>query len=381
MASQFGHLFRITTYGESHGHGLGVVIDGCPSKIPISLNKIQAELLRRRPGTPLSSPRQEPDTVQCLSGLQNGVSLGTPISLFTTNQDARSHDYKSTAKHYRNSHADYTNHQKYGIYPAAGGGRSSARETVARVMAGSVAKQMLETQLTQFKIRTFVNRVAHLTMDLDFLNHHTAAHSPCFSRAEIEHSLVRCPHPQLAQQMENHINYVKQQGDTVGGEICCVIYGIPPGLGEPVFDKLNADLAGAMMSLPAARTFTQGVSTDSMTQLGSQNNDALGLCPHSKTVIHTTNRAGGIEGGISNGAPVVFKVGFKAPSSIFKPQSSVTHNGKPINYHNQGRHDPCVLPRAVPIVEAMACLVIADHQLRQLVFHSQHHLAPSKPNS
>ena len=370
MSSQFGHLFRVTTYGESHGHGLGVVIDGCPSKIPIKLATIQAELKRRRPGGPLSSPRQEPDTVTCLSGLQNGVSLGTPISLLTTNQDARPQDYQTAATHYRNSHADYTNHQKYGIYPTAGGGRSSARETVARVMAGSVAKQMLETQLTHFKIRTFVNRVGHLTMDLDFLNHRTAAHSPCFSTAEIEDSLIRCPQPQLAQQMEDHINLIKHQGDTIGGEICCVIYGIPPGLGEPVFDKLNADLAKAMMSLPAARTFTQGVSTASMTQLGSQNNDTLGLCPHTQTVIHTTNHAGGIEGGISNGAPVVFKVGFKAPSSIFKPQSSVTHSGKPIHYHNQGRHDPCVLPRAVPIVEAMACLVIADHQLRQLVFRA-----------
>lgn len=368
MASQFGHLFRVMTYGESHGRALGVVIDGCPARVPISLAAIQAQLVRRRPGAPLTSPRQEPDTVICQSGLAGGLTLGTPISLTIHNQDARPQDYQATATHYRNSHADYTNHHKYGIYPASGGGRSSARETVARVMAGSVARQLLSSRLPGFHLCAFVTRVGHLAMDLSFLAAHSCAEAPCFTPAAIEASPVRCPEPKLAQQMAAHIRQLGGSGDSIGGEICCVIYGVPPGLGEPVFDKLSADLAKAMMSLPAARTFTQGYSAASTTTTGSMNNDALGLDAAGTNIIHTTNRTGGMEGGMSTGGPIIFKVGFKAPSSIAKAQTSVSHAGTPIRYEHKGRHDPCVLPRAVPIVEAMASLVIADHYLRGSVF-------------
>lgn len=366
MASYFGHLFRVMTYGESHGKALGVVIDGCPARVPINIATIQTQLDRRRPGAPLTSPRQEPDTVICQSGLADGVSLGTPIALVVYNQDARPQDYQATATHYRNSHADFTNHHKYGIYPASGGGRSSARETVARVMAGSVARQLLAHRLPQFHLCAFVSRVGHLSMDLTLLAQHRCTDPPCFTSAAIEASPIRCPEPKLAQQMVRHIRQLQESGDSIGGEICCIISGVPPGLGEPVFDKLSADLAKAMMSLPAARTFTQGFSAASTTTAGSVNNDALGL--DGTTIIHTTNRTGGIEGGMSTGAPIIFKVGFKAPSSIAKAQPSVTHAGNPIRYEHKGRHDPCVLPRAVPIVEAMAGLVIADHYLRGTVF-------------
>ena len=369
MSSSFGHLFRITTFGESHGQGIGVVIDGCPGCIPVSLDQITLALQKRRPGGDLSSARAEPDIPECLSGIENGISLGTPICLIIRNKDARPQDYQNTTDHYRNSHADYTTQHKYGIRPSSGGGRASARETAARVMGGSVARQYLEHLYPHFKLTAFVSRTKDVACDLRTLSTlKSDDNHPLLDTKLIMSSKIRCADHRQSQNMIRLIKDVQDKGDTVGGEICCVGQNIPLGLGEPVFDKLNADLAKAMMSLPAARYFAQGATSQSTWVMGSQNNDPLSISETTKQIIHTTNNTGGIEGGISNGAPLIFRVGFKPPSSTRHIQSSVSHSADRVQYSMTGRHDPCVLPRAVPIVEAMSCLVLADHHLRQLSF-------------
>ena len=363
MSSSFGHCFRVTTFGESHGVGLGVTIDGCPGGVPIDLDRIRHQLLRRKPGAPLTSPRNEPDRLECLSGLQEGKTLGTPICFVVYNTDARPDDYGNYRHHYRNSHADFSTHQKYGVYARSGGGRASARETLSRVIAGSVAHQLLSHAIAHYQVVAFVNRVGDITMPTE-----SYLMGLDFSQQEVDAQAIRCPNPAIAEKMANYIKKLRAAGDTTGGQITCVVEGVPAGLGEPVFDKLNADLAKAMMSLPASRTFSQGLGEQSTRLSGSQNNDPMDICPDSQAIIHTSNRTGGIEGGISNGSPIFFQVAFKAPSSLFQPQKSVTHQGKSVTYAGKGRHDPCVLPRAVPIVEAMTSMVLADHFLRQKMF-------------
>lgn len=348
----FGKLFRITTYGESHGKAIGVILDGCPAGLDIAVDSIQKELDRRRPGqSRITTQRKESDTVQILSGIYEGKSTGTPISLLIPNEDQRSKDYDHIRAAYRPSHADFTYDSKYGIRDHRGGGRSSARETAARVAAGAIAKMLLET--AGIRIQAYVSRVAdiqvgksHEQMDL----------------SQTESNLVRCPDPETAQKMIELIDRVRKEGDTVGGVVTCVVEGCPAGLGEPVFDKLHADLAKAMLSINAAHGFEYGSGFDGTYMRGSEHND---LFENENGKIRTkTNRSGGIQGGISNGETIYFNVGFKPIATIMRPQASVDSEGQRAEVKGKGRHDPCVLPRAVPIVEAMAALVLADHWLQ-----------------
>ncbi|MCY4444722.1 MAG: chorismate synthase [Proteobacteria bacterium] len=369
MSSSTGHSFRITTFGESHGKGLGVIIDGCLSRVPIDFAKIQHQLHRRRPGTSsITSQRQEKDEVICLSGIENGLTLGSPVALHILNTDAKPKDYSSTKHLYRPSHADYTWQQKFHILPASGGGRASARETVARVAGGAVAEQMLKHVLPAFEVVAYVTRVGKIAIKKAIID-------GSLSRADVDQSLLRCPEPTTTESMLKHIKEIKNNGDSVGGEICCCIKGVPSGLGEPIFDKLEADLAKAIMSIPACRYFSIGDGIEASQRLGSENNDAL-MQTTQGTIERQSNHSGGIEGGISHGGIIYFYAGFKPPSTIFQPQTTLTHSLKPISYTPQaGRHDPCVLPRAVPIVEAMASLVMADHFLRHHTQHGPSHLS------
>lgn len=344
----FGNNFRITTFGESHGAAIGVVIDGCPSGIQLDLHAIQTELDRRKPGqSKISSSRKEEDEFEILSGVFEGKTLGTPIAILIRNKDAKSKDYEYLKDSYRPSHADYTYEQKYGIRDYRGGGRSSARETVARVAAGAIAKQVLVSQ--GITINAFVKQVGNIKLtkkytELDF--------------NKIENNIIRCPDEQVAEQMITAIEEVKKQGDTLGGIIQCVIQHVPVGLGEPVFDKLQALLAHAMLSINAAHGFEYGSGFEGASTKGSENNDEW---ENVEGKIRTkTNHAGGILGGISTGEDIYFNVAFKPIATILKKQQSVNSKGEEITLQNEGRHDPCVLPRAVPIVEAMAALVLVD---------------------
>jgi chorismate synthase len=351
MANIFGQLFRITTFGESHGAAIGVVIDGCPSGIEIDLEQIQHELNRRKPGqSNITSARKESDEFEILSGIFEGKTLGTPIGILIRNEDQKSKDYNYLKDTYRPSHADYTYEQKYGIRDYRGGGRSSARETVARVAAGAIAKQILASK--GIVINAFVNQVGNIKLE---------KHYSELNFQNIEKNIVRCPDETAAQQMIQAIEEVKKQGDTLGGTIQCVIQNTPVGLGEPVFDKLHAVLAHAMLSINAAHGFEYGSGFAGASKKGSENNDEW---ENVDGKIRTkTNHAGGILGGISTGEDIYFNVAFKPIATILKQQQSVNSKGEEITLQNEGRHDPCVLPRAVPIVEAMAALVLVDFLL------------------
>ena len=347
--NSFGKNFKITTFGESHGAAIGVVIDGCPAGIEIDLSKIQLELDRRKPGqSTITSARKEADEFEILSGIFDGKTLGTPIAIIVRNTDAKSKDYEYLKENYRPSHADYTYEQKYGIRDYRGGGRSSARETVARVAAGAIAKQLLEKR--GIKINAFVNQVGKIKL---------AAHYSTLDFSTIENNIVRCPDENIAKQMIAEIEAVKKEGDTLGGTIQCVIQNVPAGIGEPVFDKLHAVLAHAMLSINAAHGFEYGSGFEGASKKGSENNDEW---ENVDGKIRTkTNHAGGILGGISTAEDIYFNVAFKPIATILKKQQSVNNKGEEITLQNEGRHDPCVLPRAVPIVEAMAALVVIDY--------------------
>ncbi len=351
--NSFGQLFKISTFGESHGTAIGVVIDGCPAGLSIDETFIQHELDRRRPGqSSIVTQRKEDDTVRILSGVFEGKSTGVPIAMVIYNADQRSGDYSHIADKFRPSHADFTYFAKYGIRDYRGGGRSSARETAARVAAGAIAKLLLQTQNIQ--IHAYVSQVGHLKVEKSYQE---------LNFANIEATDVRCPDLEMAEEMITLIKAVRKDGDTIGGIVTGVIQGCPVGLGEPVFDRLHAELAKAMMSINATKGFEYGSGFDGVTLRGSQHNDVF---YNENNVIKTrTNHSGGIQGGISNGMDIPFRVAFKPVATIIPAQESVNEAGESVTVAGRGRHDPCVLPRAVPIVEAMAALVLADHWLRQ----------------
>ncbi len=355
MGNTFGQLFRVTTFGESHGGGIGVVIDGCPPKIDISEADIQRELDRRRPGqSKLTTQRKEEDRCEILSGVFEGKTLGTPIALAVRNKDARPEDYSQIAGKFRPSHADYTYEAKYGIRNWQGGGRASARETIGRVAAGAVAKKILETLYADFEIVAYVTQIHDIAAKIDRSN---------VKMKDVEKNIVRCADAAAAKRMISLIQRVRDKGDSIGGVIECVIRGIPPGLGEPVFDKLEADLAKAMLSIPATKGFEIGSGFAATRMCGSEHNDPFEM--RAGKIRTTTNKSGGVQGGISNGEDIYFRVAFKPPATIALQQKTVTAAKQQSEVAARGRHDPCVLPRAVPIVEAMAALVVCDHALRQ----------------
>ncbi len=353
--NSFGKIFKITTFGESHGVAIGVIIDGCPAGLTIDLDFIQSELDKRRPGqSKITTQRKESDTVQILSGIFEGKSTGTPISLLIPNEDHRSKDYEHNKDVYRPSHADYTYDAKYGIRDHRGGGRSSARETAARVAAGAIAKQLLST----YGIQIF----AHVSAVGQINAPHLATNDLDAALVIREENIVRCADPAIADEMINFIDSVRKDGDTVGGKIACVIKNVPVGLGEPVFDKLHADLGKAMLSINAVHGFEYGSGFAGSEMRGSAHNDAFIAGNQTKT---KTNFSGGIQGGISNGMDITFVTAFKPVATIMHNQQTVNAAGEAAEIKGKGRHDPCVVPRAVIIVEAMAALVLADHLLRR----------------
>lgn len=358
--NSFGQLFKVTTFGESHGGAVGVVVDGCPPGIAISQADIQAQLDRRKPGqSAITSPRKEQDIIQILSGVFEGVTTGTPIMMLCYNGDVRSQDYLHLQHVFRPSHADYTFQKKYGIRDWRGSGRASARETLARVAAGAIAQKWLREQLG-VTIISYVEQVGHLR---------TTISPELVTISAVESSVVRCPDPQLSAEMEQLIREVADAGDSIGGIIRARITAVPIGLGEPVFDKLHADLGKAMLSINAAKGFDIGSGFDCVHLRGSQHNDPFEVGP-SGAIRARTNHAGGVLGGISSGEPIEFRVAFKPVATISKEQETVTVSGSPTRLQASGRHDPCVLPRAVPIVDAMASLVIIDHYLRHYAQNS-----------
>ncbi len=355
MSSQSGQLFRIATFGESHGGGVGVVVDGCPARLPLDVSEVQRELDRRRPGqSRFTTPRQEEDRVEILSGLFEGQTLGTPIAMLVRNRDARPSAYEEMKEVYRPSHADYTYEAKYGIRSWQGGGRASARETVGRVAAGAVARKLLREGCGA-QVMAWVSRVHDVDARVDVQK---------VSEQDVEASLVRCPDAEASAEMEARIDAARARGDSLGGVVECVARGVPPGLGEPVFDKLEADLAHALMSLPASKGFEIGSGFEGTRLTGIEHNDPFvpGAGGRPRTA---TNRSGGVQGGISNGEPIVLRIAFKPTATIRLEQDTVDRHNRAVKLAAQGRHDPCVLPRAVPMVEAMVCLVLADHWLRQ----------------
>lgn len=355
MPNTFGKIFTLSTWGESHGPAIGVVIDGCPPGLPLAASDIQPDLDRRRPGqSDIVTPRKESDTVEILSGVFEGRTTGTPISMLVRNADARPGAYDEMREKFRPSHADFTYQGKFGHRDHRGGGRSSARETTGRVAAGAVAKKILAFA-GPVEIRAYVTRVQDVAMP-------EGADLPFPSLGDVERTAVRCPHPATAEAMIRRIEEVRSQGDSVGGVVRCRIRGVPVGLGEPVFDRLEADLAKAMLSLPATKGFEIGSGFAGTFLKGSEHNDAY--VRREGTVGTATNRSGGIQGGISNGEEIFFNVAFKPTATIMMAQHTVDQEGQPAELTGRGRHDPCVLPRAVPIVEAMAALVIVDHWMR-----------------
>jgi chorismate synthase len=355
MGNTFGQLFRITTFGESHGGGVGVVIDGCPPMIEISQAEIQNELDRRRPGqSKITTQRKEEDCCEILSGIFEGKTIGTPISILVRNKDARPEDYAEVAKAFRPSHADFTYQAKYGIRNWQGGGRASARETVGRVAAGAIAQKILRSLFHRIEIVAYVAQIHDITAQIDRAK---------VRRKDVEENMVRCPEEATAKKMIAHIEKIRAEGDSLGGVIECVVRGIPAGLGEPVFDKLEADLAKAMLSLPATKGFEIGSGFAATKLRGSQHNDPFAM--KGGRIRTSSNRSGGVQGGISNGEDIYFRVAFKPTATIAREQETVTAAGKATKLAARGRHDPCVLPRAVPMVEAMAALVLCDHALRQ----------------
>lgn len=349
----FGTAFRITTFGESHGKAIGLILDGCPAGLPIDEEFIQHELDRRRPGqSSIVTQRKESDTVQILSGVFEGQATGTPISMVIFNADARSKDYSHIADKFRPSHADFTYSAKYGTRDYRGGGRSSARETAARVAAGAIAKLFLQNKGIQ--VQAFVSQVGHLSLTQDY---------KALDLSLTESNPVRCPDPAMAEKMIDFIKAVRKDGDTVGGVVNAVVRGCPVGLGEPAFDKLHADLAKAMLSINACKGFEYGSGFQGVSMRGSEHNDIF--FEEEGEVKTKTNYSGGIQGGISNGMDIYFRTAFKPVATIVSAQESVNEQGESVSVVGKGRHDPCVVPRAVPIVEAMTALVLADHLLRQ----------------
>ena len=355
MGSSFGHLFRISTFGESHGGGVGVIVDGCPPRLSLDLAAIQAELDRRRPGqSHITTPRKEEDRVEVLSGLLDGVTLGTPIAMVVRNRDQRPQDYREMEVAFRPSHADATYQAKYGIQARSGGGRASARETIGRVAAGAIAKQLL-ARSAGTEVIAWVRRIHDIEAAVD----------PATVTLEaVERTIVRCPDPAVAAQMIERIEAIGREGDSCGGVIECLVRRPPVGLGMPVFDKLEADLAKAVMSLPATKGFEVGSGFGGTLLRGSEHNDAF-LPSEDGRLRTATNNSGGIQGGISNGEEIRLRVAFKPTATIRKEQQTIDASGAATTLAAKGRHDPCVLPRAVPMVEAMVALVLADHLLRQ----------------
>ncbi len=354
MGDSFGHLYRITTWGESHGGGVGVVIDGCPAGLEISEAEIQYELDRRRPGqSKITTQRKESDSARILSGTFEGKTTGTAISIMVENQDARPQAYDHLKDLYRPSHADYTYEAKYGIRNWMGGGRASARETIGRVAAGALAKKLLK-HWNGTQTLAWVEQIHTLRADIN---------PSTVTEEQIEQSIVRCPNPEASKAMEQRILDVRKKGDSVGGIIRAMSRNVPVGLGEPVFDKLTADLAKALMSLPATRGVEFGLGFQSVSLSGSEHNDAYVI--KDGEVRTRSNRSAGIQGGISNGEDIDLRIAFKPTATINHEQETVTRNAKSTTFQAKGRHDPCVLPRAVPMVEAMIHLVLADHYLRQ----------------
>lgn len=348
----FGHLFRLTSFGESHGPGVGGVIDGFPAGVKIDFDFLQQELNRRRPGQSLlTTPRKELDKVEILSGVYNGVSTGCPIGFLVRNENQHSSDYDNLAQLFRPSHADYVYHKKYGIRDHQGGGRSSARETIARCVGGAFAKMALRNK--GIVVTAYTSQVGHLSLDKDYLQ---------YDFSEIEKNPVRCPDAVKAEEFISLIQEVKAEGDTIGGVITCVIQGCPIGLGEPVFGKLHAALGAAMLSINAVKGFEYGSGFSGVSERGSQQNDAFVLDEQGK-IRTRTNRSGGIQGGISNGEDIYFRVAFKPVATLLKEQDTVNVDGNPTTFTARGRHDACVLPRAVPVVEAMAAMTILDYLL------------------
>ena len=355
MASSFGQLFRITTWGESHGGGVGVIVDGCPPRLKLSEDDIQPDLDRRRPGqSRIVTPRKESDTVQILSGISTtGQTLGTPISLWVKNEDQRSDAYNEMKDKFSPSHADYTYFAKYGIRAWQGGGRASARETIGRVAAGAIAKKILREGFG-VEILAYVKQVQKLIADVN---------PDKVKFSEVEANIVRCPDAKMAEKMIRLIEKMRRDGNTVGGIVEGIARGVPAGWGEPVFDKLEADLAKAMLSLPACKGFESGDGFSSILLTGRGHNDLIRA--RAGKVYTTTNRSGGIQGGISNGETIFFRTAFKPVATVMHEQDTIDEQLKNTTLKGRGRHDPCVLPRAVPMVEAMTALVLVDHALRQ----------------
>ena len=353
MGNTFGQLFRITTWGESHGGGVGVVVDGCPPRVKLTEADIQPDLDRRRPGqSKIVSPRKEPDRVEILSGTFGGKTLGTPICMWVRNEDARPEAYTEMATKFRPSHADYTYQVKFGIRNWQGGGRSSARETIGRVAAGAIAKKILRARYG-VDVLAYVQQVQRITAEVD---------PETVAFKDIESNIVRCPDQQVAERMTRLIEQVRKAGDSVGGIVAGVARGVPPGWGEPVFDRLEADLAKAMLSLPASKGFDIGSGFGGILLTGTQHNDPFRA--KARKVYTPTNRSGGIQGGISNGQTIYFRVAFKPVATVMQEQQTVDEDLENTTIKARGRHDPCVLPRAVPMVEAMTALVLVDHALR-----------------
>ncbi len=352
MSSTYGKIFKISTFGESHGKAIGVVIDGCPAGVDFKEEDIQQELDRRKPGqSRITTQRKESDSFQVLSGVFEGKTTGTPLALVIFNEDQRSKDYSHIADKYRPSHADFTYTEKYGIRDYRGGGRSSARETAARVAAGAVARGILRD--AGVEIYSYVSRVGRLKLDKSYQE---------LDLSRIDDNDVRCPDEPTAQKMFDYIDEIRKAGDSVGGVITGVIKGVPPGWGEPVFDKLHAELGKAMLSINAVKGFEYGSGFEGAELTGSEHNDGFYM-EHGK-VLTRTNRSGGVQGGISNGQDIYFQVAFKPTATIMRDQESVNEAGEAVTVSGKGRHDPCVLPRAVPIVDAMAALVLVDFMLR-----------------
>jgi chorismate synthase len=357
MSSTYGKLFKISTFGESHGTAVGVIIDGCPSGIDFDSEFIQSELDRRKPGqSRITTQRREADEFEVLSGIFEGKTTGTPISIVVKNADQRSKDYTHIAQQFRPSHADYTYTAKYGNRDYRGGGRSSARETIARVAAGALAKLVLKQ--IGVEIQSYVSQVGKLKLETPYQQ---------LNIALAEENAVRCPDPAIAQQMFDLIDETRKRGDSIGGVVNCVITGTPVGLGEPVFDKLHAELGKAMLSINAVKGFEYGSGFEGVEMYGSEHNDEMYL-DENERVRTKTNHSGGVQGGISNGEDIYFRVAFKPVATIMIDQESVDAEGNSVTVSGKGRHDPCVVPRAVPIVEAMAALVLVDFYLRNKAY-------------
>lgn len=356
MSNSYGKVFRITTFGESHGPAVGVTIDGCPAGLEVSAEEIQLALDRRRPGqSDITTPRKEEDKVTILSGVFEGKTTGTPIALVVNNKDQHSHDYSHVEHSFRPSHADYTYTAKYGFRDYRGGGRSSARETVARVAAGAVAAKLL--QQYGISVQAYVSQVGKVKLRKPYQK---------LDLSKIDANKVRCPDGKIAARMIGLIEEARDSLDTIGGVVSCVVKGVPAGLGEPVFDKLHAELGKAMLSINAVKGFEYGSGFEGVKMHGSEHNDEF-YTDADGQVRTRTNHSGGIQGGISNGQDIYFNVAFKPVATILQPQTTINDAGEEITLQGKGRHDPCVLPRAVPIVDAMAALVIADFLLRQKV--------------